>query len=207
MKSSVSAPQLDVEEDDSKAPRVREKAMLPPIKAKIDRVSLSKVRNAMFELIRSQFDFENASFFRNRLLSALKTMSFAVTSNTEFRNTLYDVHIKHLSADALAGWIDYGLSMLWPDGVFFESKPPTTPEESKEMSDKALEKLPLIFPDQVRAIIGQEITQDGLEMLHEMLQNRVVTKSLAYMLFDLLWAETFPELQDVLTGGEALENQ
>ena len=43
------------------------------------------------------------------------------------------------------------------------------------------------------------------QMLHEMLQNRLVLRSMAYMLFDLMWEEIFPELQDVLTGGSVLD--
>ena len=60
------------------------------------------------------------------------------------------------------------------------------------------------FPEQVRAILGQELTRDGIEIFHEMLQNRMVVKSMAYMLLDLLWVEVFPELGDVMPCGSAL---
>ena len=190
----------------SKSVRIKEEDMSPAIKAKIDKVPLGKVRNAMFELIRSQFDFENASFFRNRLLTALKTVSFAVASNGEFRRTLYDMHKTYLNPEAIAGLIKMGLDMLWPDGVFYESSPALTPEQSQELAEKAKMLLMNAFPDQVRAILGAEITEDGLEMLHEMLQNRLVLKSLFYMFVDLLLLEVFPEFQDFLTGGCALES-
>jgi hypothetical protein len=42
-------------------------------------------------------------------------------------------------------------------------------------------------------------------MLHEMLQNRLVLKSLAYMIVDLVLVELFPELNDFVTGAECLE--
>jgi len=42
--------------------------------------------------------------------------------------------------------------------------------------------------------------------MHEMLQNRVVVKSLFYMLIDLLWIEVFPELRDSLSGDDPLKN-
>ena len=53
--------------------------------------------------------------------------------------------------------------------------------------------------DAAGIILGKELTKDGLDVVHEMLQNRVVVTSLFYMLFDLLWIEVFPELRDVLT--------
>jgi hypothetical protein len=179
--------------------------MIPAIRNKIDKVPLSQVRNRIFELLRYQFGFENASFIRNRMLAALKTASFAVTSASEFRRTLYKVHTDHISATALAGWIDFGLGLLWPDGVFFKSAPPTTQQELDEKASKAKEVLHESFPEQVRAILGQELTGDGLDIFHEMLQNRVVVKSMAYMLFDLLWLEVFPEIGDVLECGAALD--
>jgi hypothetical protein len=54
---------------------------------------LAKVRAALFDLVRYQFDFDNANFFRNRMFSALKTMSFAVATPGEFRKMLYEAHI------------------------------------------------------------------------------------------------------------------
>jgi hypothetical protein len=187
--------------------RFQEEDIPPAIKAKIDKVPLSKVRQTMFELIRAQFDFENASFFRNRLLTAIKTMSFAVASNAEFRKTLYNTHKSYLNPEALADLIKLGLETIWPDGVFFESSPPLTPEQSQELAEKTREFLISAFPDQLRSILGAEITVDGLEMLHEMLQNRVVLKSLFYMFVDLLLLEVFPEFQDILTGCAALETE
>jgi hypothetical protein len=85
------------------------------------------------------------------------------------------------------------------------SKPELTKEEKKELFDTCREKLHEVFPDQIRSILGRELTRDGLNMLHEMLQNRLVVKSLFYMLFDLLWIEIFPELRDVLTCASVLE--
>lgn len=67
---TMSSPSLDERGSvRSKSTRLKPEEMAPAIKAKIDKVPLGKVRQAIFELIRSQFDFENASFFRNRLLT------------------------------------------------------------------------------------------------------------------------------------------
>jgi len=203
---SLASPDNERGSINTKSQRLREEDMSPAIKAKIDKVPLGKVRQAMFELIRAQFDFENASFFRNRLLTAIKTMSFAVATNGEFRKTLYKAHKTHLSPDAIADLIKMGLDLIWPDGVFFESSPALTPEQSQELAEKTKVLLKTAFPDQLRSILGTEITEDGLEMLHEMLQNRVILKSLFYMFVDLLLLEVFPEFQDFLTGGAALES-
>ena len=185
--------------------RVKEIDMIPSIKAKIDEVPLAKVRAALFDLVRYQFDFDNANFFRNRMFSALKTMSFAVATPGEFRKMLYEAHIAHLNAESLAGWIKFISDQLFPDGVFCEFSPPTPEEELQRLAQEAKQSLPKAFPDQMRSVLGPEIVQGGLDMLHEMLQNRVVLKSMAYMLFDLLWLEVFPELHDILTGPVALE--
>jgi hypothetical protein len=192
-------------ERESSSKSLRKIDMIPAIRNKIDKVPLSQVRNRVFELLRYQFGFENASFIRNRMLAALKTASFAVTSASEFRRTLYKVHTDHISAIALAGWMDFGLGLLWPDGVFFKSSPPTPQQTLDEQATKAKEVLHESFPEQVRAILGKELTRDGLDIFHEMLQNRVVVKSMAYMLFDLLWLEVFPEIGDVLVCGAALD--
>ena len=204
---NVAAENGVIEEQPVKISKIKEMEMIPAIKAKIDEVPLSQVRHAIFDLIRYQFDFDNASFFRNRMFAALKTMSFAVTTSGEFRKMLYENHTKHVNAEALAGWIQFTLDMLWPDGVFFSSSPPLSPDEEIELAVKSKSALPDAFPDQIKSVIGQNITQNGLDMLHEMLQNRMVTKSMAYMLFDLLLLEIFPELQDILTCGSALDEE
>ena len=39
-----------------------------------------------------------------------------------------------------------------------------------------------------------------------MLQNRVVLKSMMYMMFDTVLLEMFPELDDILTCSQVLDN-
>lgn len=192
-------------EDDAVATDNNEDLILSVLN-KVDQVPLAEVRNRIVELIRYQFGFENASFFRSRMLSALETASFvAVTKATDFRKMLYDIHCKQLNSDAVADWIKVLLDLLWPDGVWMTSAPQLTKEEENQLFDTCREKLHEIFPDQIRSILGRELTRDGLNMLHEMLQNRLVVKSLFYMLFDLLWIEIFPELRDVLTCASVLD--
>lgn len=118
----------DGEEDlgDRESRRTTKKVdMIPSIREKVEKVPLSLVRNRLFELLKHQFGFENASFIRNRMLAALKTASFAITSAFEFRKTLYNLHVEHLSGHAVAGYIKLGLDLLWPGGVFFSSSPLT----------------------------------------------------------------------------------
>jgi hypothetical protein len=195
----------DGEERDSRKSSKTVDDMIPSIRGKIEKIPLAQVRNRLFELLRYQFGFENASFIRNRMLAALKTASFAVTTASEFRKTLYKLHTEHLSADAIAGWIQFGCDLLWPDGVFFESAPAYSQEKLDALAAESKQVLHDSFPEQVRVILGNELTEDGMDIFHEMLQNRVVVRSMSYMMFDLFWLEVFPEIGDVLQCGAALD--
>lgn len=173
---------------------------------KVDQVPLAEVRNRIVELVRYQFGFENASFFRSRMLSALETASFvAITKASEFRKMLYNLHVKQLNPEAIGNLIKVVVDILWPDGVWSTPRPALTEEEEIDVKELSRVQLHAGFPDQIRAILGQELTKDGLDIVHEMLQNRIVVKSLFYMLFDLLWIEVFPELRDSLTCASALD--
>jgi hypothetical protein len=194
------------ESEDNALDTVNDDELIQSVLNKVDQVTLAEVRNRVVELVRYQFGFENASFFRSRMLSALETASFvAVTKGSSFRKMLYDLHIQHLNSGSVADWIKVVLDLLWPDGVWMTYAPPLTEEEEKKLAETSREKLHAGFPEQIRSILGQELTGDGLDMVHEMFQNRLVVKSLFYMLFDLLWIEIFPELRDVLTCASALD--
>jgi len=65
--------------------------------------------------------------------------------------------------------------------------------ETKEALYKA-------FPEKLQRLLGQELTEEGLTLLHEMLQNRIVVKSLVYVILDKLWLSIFPDLDDFLSG-------
>lgn len=206
--SIVSAESQD-EDDEIDKPddlkKIRKVNMLPAIRNKITKVHLSHVRNRIFELLHYLFGFDNASFIRNRMLSAIKTVSFAVTTNSEFQRMLYKLHLEQISASAIGGWINFAICLLWPDGVFFESSPPTPIEQLQADSKRARDVLHKSFPEQLRSILGQDLTSDGLDIFHEMLQNRLVMKSLFYILFDMLWLEVFPEIGDILECGASLD--
>lgn len=184
-----------------------QRARWASIKSQVEQVSLSEVRNGFFRLIKNLFDLENASFFRNRILSALKTMSFAVTSASEFHKLLFRMHLQQASAEAWAGWISFGREILWPNGVFFDSAPPQGPEELKAQEEQAKLLLLAMFPEQMQAVLSEDIAMDGVGILHEMLQNRVVLRSMSYMLMDEVYASIFPGLNDVVTGSSAVDVQ
>jgi len=175
------------------------------IKSQVEAVKLSSVRNGIFQFIRYQFDLDNASFFRSRIVSALKTMSFAVTSAQEFHKMLFQMHLQYVSCEAMAGWIKFGRDIIWPEGAFFEPSPDITKEEQEAQAAEALKLLMAAFPEQMRTLLGQEIARDGLVVFHEMLQNRVVLRSMSYMLMDEVWLSIFPDLRDCVTGADALE--
>ncbi|GKY90805.1 hypothetical protein MPSEU_000053300 [Mayamaea pseudoterrestris] len=193
---------LDDYDDDD---RERKSNMIPAIESKISKVPLAFVRRQLFELLHHLFGFENASFVRNRMLTALKTMSFAVTTGSEFKRTLYRLHCEKLSADAVADWIAFALNLIWPDGEFFSKAAPSSPEELRDQSRQAMDALHSSFPEQIRSVLGKELTRDGLNMLHEMLQNRLVVKSIFYILMDMLWLDVFPELGDVVECGLSID--
>mmetsp|Transcript_17104 Transcript_17104/g.32351 ORF Transcript_17104/g.32351 Transcript_17104/m.32351 type:complete len:2095 (-) Transcript_17104:231-6515(-) len=180
-------------------------AIFASIKSRVDRVKLSQIRGSVFELIRYIFDLDGANFFRSQMISALKTMSIAVTSATGFKRTLIEFHLKHLSSRSIASYVRYIKNLIWPNGVIFESAPPLTKQESIELSREARKILRHLFPDQLSAILGNEITENGIELLHEMLNNRLVLKSIFYMMADTLLLEVFPELSDVLTCSQVLD--
>lgn len=181
-------------------------AMDPGILSKVDQIPLAEVRNRILELIRLSFSFENASLVRTQMLSALETASFlALAKQSDFRRVLHDLHANHLSGEAIGGLIEKILNILWPDGVFMKAAPILTPEEERILQAQAKAKLHERFPEQVRKLLGKEMTEEGLDMIHEMLQNKVIVKSLFYMLLDLLWIEVFPELRDTLPCASALE--
>jgi len=180
--------------------------MDPKILTKVDQIPLAEVRNRILELIRLSFSFENASFVRSQFLSALETASFlAVAKQSDFRRILHDLHANQMSGEAIGGYIEKILDILWPDGVFMKAAQLLSPEEERVLKAKAKAKLHEGFPDQIRKLLGKEMAEEGLNMIHEMLQNKVIVKSLFYMLLDLLWIEVFPELRDTLPCASALD--
>jgi len=183
-----------------------ENEMLESIRNRIERVKLSQVRASIFGLIRCTFDLDNASFFRNRVVDALKTMSYALTSNHGFKKTLLSFHTKYLTGKSLAYWIKYVRDeKVWPGGVIFTSAPELNLEEKGKLRMSSSELMHKSFPDQLSALLGQENTLLGIDMLHEMIQNRVVLKSICYMMLDAVAVEIFPEIGDVVTCSQALD--
>ena len=104
-------------------------------------------------------------------------------------------------------WIRLAREIIWPDGVFFTPRPELTDKEKKIQEEEAKEMLIKVFPEQMRSLLGQEIANDGLAVFHEMLQNRVVLRSIAYMLMDEVWVSVFPELRDFVTCARVLESE
>ena len=95
---------------------------------------------------------------------------------------------------------------MWPNGVIFTSATPLTPEESRDVAKKSRILLQEKFPDQLQAVLGTDITENGLDLFHEMLNNRLVLKSMIYMMADTLLLEAFPEMRDILTCAQSLNS-
>ena len=177
-------------------------------KVRADEIRLKDVRRFIFRLLKYLFDLDNASFFRSRVISVLKTMSVAVTSVQDFHVLLVKIHVDYMNGEYISGWIVYLINMFWPNGVFYTKVPPLTKEEQFDLKQNSKRMIQKMFPDQLRLVLGRN-TDEGLDMLHEMLQNRLVLKSIGYMLMDLVWSELFPELNDdyFFTGAECLEKE
>ncbi len=180
-------------------------AIIASIKSRVDRVKLSKVRGSVFELIRYMFDLDSANFFRSQMVTALKTMSMAISGHG-FKRTLIELHLKYLSSRSIASYIKFVKDLMWPNGVIFTSATPLTPEESRDVAKKSRILLQEKFPDQLQAVLGTDITENGLDLFHEMLNNRLVLKSMIYMMADTLLLEAFPEMRDILTCAQSLNS-
>ena len=96
--------------------------------------------------------------------------------------------------------------LMWPNGIIFTSAIPLTPEASREVANDSRKILQEVFPDQLQAVLGTEITENGLDLFHEMLNNRLVLKSMIYMMADTLLLEAFPEMRDILTCSQVLDS-
>jgi hypothetical protein len=181
-------------------------AMLSAIKSRIETVKLSQVRGCVFEIIRYTFDLDNnANFFRSHMVTALKTITIAFTSAHSFKRILLDFHLRYVNGKNAAYWIKYIRNLIWPNGVLFTSAPPLSKEESEALANKSKILLQEAFPEQLATVLGNEITESGLNMIHEMLQNRLVLKSICYMMYDELINEITPEMGDILTSHQVLD--
>jgi hypothetical protein len=169
-------------------------------------IKLKDVRRSIFRLLKHLFDLENANFFRTRIISVLKTMSVAVASVQDFHLMLFQTHLSYMNGEWISGWIYYLVDSFWPNGVFYTKAQPPSNDELLALKHNSKKMLRKSFPDQLRTVLGKH-TDEGLDMLHEMLQNRLVLKSMFYMLLDLVWEELFPELGDFVTGAESLEKE
>ena len=133
-------------------------------------------------------------------------MSVAIASVQDFHLLLFLNHVKYMNGQWISGWIYYFVNMFWPNGIFYTKVPPLTEEEMDRLKQNSKKMIEKTFPVQLRTVLGKH-TDEGLDMLHEMLQNRLVLKSMAYMILDLVWVELFPELSDFVTGAECLEKE
>lgn len=169
-------------------------------------VNLRDVRRSAFRLLSDIFDLDSASFFRSRVISVIKTMSLAFTNVQDFQLMLFKSHVKYMNGDWISGWIFYLVDMFWPNGVFYTRGPDLTEREQSELKINSKKILVRALPLQLKTVLGRH-SDEGLDLLHEMLQNRLVLKSIAYMLLDLVWAEVFPELIDFTTGAGCLDKE
>eukprot|EP00571_Detonula_confervacea_P005255 CAMPEP_0172330712 /NCGR_PEP_ID=MMETSP1058-20130122/61546_1 /TAXON_ID=83371 /ORGANISM="Detonula confervacea, Strain CCMP 353" /LENGTH=1862 /DNA_ID=CAMNT_0013047939 /DNA_START=683 /DNA_END=6271 /DNA_ORIENTATION=- len=194
------------EEESKPTERKQNHAVRRMARIRAGEIRLKDVRRSIFRLLKHLFNLDNASFFRSRVISVLKTMSVAVASVQDFHLLLFQTHVDYMNGEWISGWIFYLVDMFWPNGVFYKKGSPMTEEEIFDLKRNSKKMLEKMFPDQLRTVLGKH-TDEGLDMLHEMLQNRLVLKSMAYMIMDFVWVELFPEMSDFVTGAECLEKE
>ena len=135
------------------------------------------------------------------MVTTVKTMSIAVTTSHGFKRALIELHMKYLSSRSVASYIKYMKDIIWPNGIIFTPAKPLTPEESQDVSINSRKMLEEAFPDQLQAVLGNDITENGIDLFHQILNNRLVL----YMILDTLLLEGFPEMEDILTCAQVLE--
>jgi len=191
-----------------RAQKLRQRSLLTAyIKSRVENITLAEVRNSIFDLLRSMFDLDSASFMRAKLFSAIRAMAYLVIGEKDFNKLLIKVHLDYLTGTKIAQWIADFRETMWPNGVWYTKKPDLTDEEEKEMELKAKDLLRTALPDQLHRVLGDDLNAEGMAMLHEMLQNRLVLKSFGYMIVDMVWLEIFPGMSDILSGTASLERQ
>jgi hypothetical protein len=203
-RDNLKSKSLNADKKVSMTPEAKE-SFISYIKAHVDEVKLSDVRNSVFFLLRSAFDLDNATFWRSRVFSAIRAMSYVVIGEKDFNRLLIKLHLDFLSGEKISLLVKLFRDCIWPNGVFYTPSPESTEEEKEKQRDLAKELLKQSLPVQLKQILGEELNEEGVAMFHEMLQNRVVVKSLGYTILDLLWLELFPSLSDILTGTKALD--
>ena len=165
---SISPPPEDADEviqnqSDKKVEKqvnIDKDSALESVKNRIERVQLSQVRASLFGLMRFTFDLDNASFFRNRMVAALKTVSFAFTGAQGFNKTLLNAHLKYISRESIAYYVKYLREIIWPGGVILTSKLELSLiVEKEELKLKSAKLLHRAFPDQLSAMQPCQIVQ------------------------------------------------
>ena len=56
------------------------------------------------------------------------------------------------------------------------------------------------------SVVGDELAEEGAKTLHEMIQNPLVLRSMAYQLLDLLLLEAYPDLNIDLDALHSVED-
>ena len=204
-----SSPSVDVTSINSEIPAnaasiepYGDKAMEASIIARISEVKLVTFQKVLFDFVSYTFHLDKATFFRSSVVSAVWRMAFVITGTTsaQFTRNLTKWHFKLITGESLGAIIRSIHQSLWPEGAWYTPAPVLSKEEKKDLANSSRNAIDKVLPDQfqqVRSVLGDDFDK-GIDTLHDMIQNRVVLKSLAYTLLDLVLLEVFPELKDHL---------
>ena len=159
-------------------------------------------QKVFFRFVRNTFHLDQATYFRSSVVKAVWRMAFVITGTTsaQFTRNLTKWHTQFVTTDNVCSFINAITSSLWPEGIWYTPGPSLNADQQRQLEDDSREKLKQFLPDQVRqikSVLGDDFDK-GIDTLHEIIQNKVVLKTLTYTLLDLLLLELFPEIEDEL---------
>ncbi|XP_078222260.1 sorting nexin-25 isoform X4 [Callithrix jacchus] len=144
-----------------------------------------------FMLIGEIFELRGMFKWVRRTLIALVQVTFGRTINKQIRDTVNWI----FSEQMLVYYISVFRDAFWPDGKL---APPTTirsAARSREIKQRAQQKLLENIPDMLQSLVGQQNARHGIIKIFNALQETRANKHLLYVLMELLLIELCPELR------------
>ncbi|GMH57490.1 hypothetical protein TrST_g3950 [Triparma strigata] len=181
-------------------------AMAASIKERLKEVSLREVQEGIFDLVKELLSLDKATFLRGRMISVIRGLVNFMTSGSSFHKTLLKLHNQYLTGETISTGVKWVRELLWPKGEFKEAAPPYTLQEKVELEAAVANGLPALIPDTLTSVVGDELAEEGAKTLHEMIQNPLVLRSMAYQLLDLLLLEAYPDLNIDLDALHSVED-
>uniref|UniRef100_A0A8D0C0D6 Sorting nexin 25 n=1 Tax=Salvator merianae TaxID=96440 RepID=A0A8D0C0D6_SALMN len=144
-----------------------------------------------FMLIGEIFELRGMFKWVRKTLIALVQITFGRTINKQIRDTVNWI----FSEPMLIYYIGVFRDAFWPNGKLASSTKPKSEEQSREIKQKAQQKLLENIPDTLQSLVGQQNARHGVIKVFNALQETKANKHLLYVLLELLLIELCPELR------------